>query len=368
MRDAVAPAPTLAIDAADEHHEAVAPDAPNQQNTEREHRLTLAALRAHPAFALTPQDLKTVVRCARRLVLPRYREAYREGAPSHHFFVLLAGEMKRKTAATGEETFMNVTDRKMAGVCFGLEALIVSSVGVDESDDAQPRRANTVTALNDCTVLQFALSDVRKAISVSSTKRLLEAAFSNYVRTELEHTPVFDTLDTSAMVELAGLFDIEDHGTAGESVFDDGDEGDKLFILVKGEVAIVKNGKVLAVLSADHSTQQSGGRRMRPFFGEMALLDGKPRMAGAKSRTPATLLVLKQKSFDRLFTTVPDFKQRLQAYKALRARESELLVSQTAFLRTQKEAKANSERVKQLLVDAVARSGTGRTSVPTSLQ
>jgi CRP/FNR family transcriptional regulator, cyclic AMP receptor protein len=77
----------------------------------------------------------------------------------------------------------------------------------------------------------------------------------------------------------------------GEVVFDAGEEGQALYLVVSGRVAIHAEGtgdKPLAELA-------SGA-----FFGEMGLLDGAPRSAQVRAIESTTLVVLPRTDFDRL--------------------------------------------------------------------
>ncbi len=57
------------------------------------------------------------------------------------------------------------------------------------------------------------------------------------------------------------------HFAAGDVVFSEGDKGDVMYVIRSGELDIVKSGKVMETLGP-------GG-----VFGEMALIDGSPRVA-----------------------------------------------------------------------------------------
>jgi CRP-like cAMP-binding protein len=68
-----------------------------------------------------------------------------------------------------------------------------------------------------------------------------------------------------------------------EVIFDDGEEGQAIYIVLVGSVLICRqgqSGQPLAVL-------ERGG-----FFGELALLDDAPRMAQARAAEDCSLLVL----------------------------------------------------------------------------
>lgn len=83
----------------------------------------------------------------------------------------------------------------------------------------------------------------------------------------------------------------------GEVLFNEGDQGDVMYLIREGKIKITKgkgeDEKVLAVL-------QEGA-----FFGEMALIDGSPRSAGAVAASPASLLVIDKENFQSKITENP---------------------------------------------------------------
>ena len=75
----------------------------------------------------------------------------------------------------------------------------------------------------------------------------------------------------------------------GEVLFHEGDRGDVMYLIREGKIKITKGSgedeKVLAVLKEGD------------FFGEMAIIDGSPRSAGATGATPVSLLVIDKETF-----------------------------------------------------------------------
>lgn len=78
---------------------------------------------------------------------------------------------------------------------------------------------------------------------------------------------------------------------AGEVVFDEGEEGQALYVIVSGKVAICLAGQHEAPL-----VQLDVGE----FFGELGLLDGWPRSAQARAVVPTELIVLSRADFEHL--------------------------------------------------------------------
>jgi len=85
-------------------------------------------------------------------------------------------------------------------------------------------------------------------------------------------------------------------------VFCEGEPGDELFIIQKGSVKIIKitdNEILLAVLKAGD------------IFGEMALLESKPRAAGAVAYEDCQLMAVNRANFQQMIQTQPQLITRL---------------------------------------------------------
>ncbi|AKF80385.1 cyclic nucleotide-binding protein [Myxococcus fulvus 124B02] len=97
-------------------------------------------------------------------------------------------------------------------------------------------------------------------------------------------SPLFEMLapqELSRLAELARTL----HCTAGEVIFEEGDLGDSLFLLIRGQVEVARRGQdgalhPLALLSPPE------------FFGEMGLIDKDYRSATVRAHTDAHLLQL----------------------------------------------------------------------------
>ena len=105
------------------------------------------------------------------------------------------------------------------------------------------------------------------------------------------------------------MFELLELPVAGVAVFIEGDPGDAFYILVSGSVAVQQGGVELAQL---HS--EGKGRSAREdgcFFGEMSLIDAKPRIATVRTLGPTKLLVLRAPMFHAFLDRVPDFKRKV---------------------------------------------------------
>ena len=86
---------------------------------------------------------------------------------------------------------------------------------------------------------------------------------------------------------------------AGQYIFREGDEARTAYLIASGAVSIERqvNGETVHLV-----TLKKGG-----FFGEMALIDGKPRSADAKVVEPAEIVAIDQKTFDTNLDQLSEF-------------------------------------------------------------
>lgn len=100
----------------------------------------------------------------------------------------------------------------------------------------------------------------------------------------LRTTPMFEKLRGDDLAPLAQVAEVESYAQ-GETIFDEGEPGDALFIVIRGGVSITKGGKVLARLGKNET------------FGEMSVLDEGPRSACARASEDTELLRIGSEEF-----------------------------------------------------------------------
>lgn len=98
-----------------------------------------------------------------------------------------------------------------------------------------------------------------------------------------------------------------EHFAPGEAIFEQGDVGDRLYVIRKGQVEVVQNGRRLSVLGAGE------------YFGEMALLSNQPRTATVRALQATDLLTVNKGDFDKLLSGFPDFQSGLNEMAARRS-------------------------------------------------
>ena len=95
---------------------------------------------------------------------------------------------------------------------------------------------------------------------------------------------------------------------AGQPIFSEGQAGDVMYAVVEGEVQIVNRGQVIEIIG-------DGG-----IFGELALLDDRPRSASAVAATDCTVAVIDLKRFGVLVQQSPFFAVEVMRVMAERLR------------------------------------------------
>lgn len=112
-------------------------------------------------------------------------------------------------------------------------------------------------------------------------------------------TEVTSNLDTLRLIGLFHDFDMQElvialntfrpaHFDAGAQIVTEGDKGESLFVIVEGQLQVIRSGKEMAMLTPGN------------HFGEMALLNRRPRSATVVAKTGCRLLRLDRQPFHEL--------------------------------------------------------------------
>ncbi|MDD3827702.1 MAG: cyclic nucleotide-binding domain-containing protein, partial [Anaerolineae bacterium] len=159
-----------------------------------------------------------------------------------------------------------------------------------------------------------ALGDERPEIRLALSRSLREPLRSedqDLAVGRLTAMPLFAGLPEEALWAVSSRLLLQ-HVPAGQYVFSQGAAGDALYLVDSGKVEIVTGTglaqTVLARLGPDE------------FFGEMALLTGKPRSSSARTAAHSNLWVLYRSDFDDLVNRYPAISLALS--KALSERLS----------------------------------------------
>lgn len=125
--------------------------------------------------------------------------------------------------------------------------------------------------------------------------------------TTLRDVPLFSELSPHELRTLNDLLHRRSY-LQNEIIFDQDEEGQAIYFILSGSVAITRRHGEEPIATLDRGQ----------FFGERALLEDLPRMAGACALTDTVLAVLFRDDFLALLQTHPDIAQRIAAFCSLR--------------------------------------------------
>ncbi len=114
----------------------------------------------------------------------------------------------------------------------------------------------------------------------------------------LKKVPLFSNLSQRHLREISKHADQVQVAT-GKVLAQQGKTGWEFIFIVDGKARVEKNGKVIRRLS--------GG----DFFGEIALIDGKPRTASVTAEADMTVLIVHKTSFNHLLDTIPGLQKKI---------------------------------------------------------
>ncbi len=143
-------------------------------------------------------------------------------------------------------------------------------------------------------------------------------------RTILSKNRILGQLDPPAMEELLSLSRGQSF-SAKEQIFLKGDPGDRLYAILKGRVGITtvsEGGKEIFLNILD----------VGEVFGEIALLDGRERTAGAVALEPTELLTIDRSAFLPFLERNPRLCIRLMTVLCERIRWTSEIIEDTIFL------------------------------------
>jgi CRP/FNR family transcriptional regulator, cyclic AMP receptor protein len=98
---------------------------------------------------------------------------------------------------------------------------------------------------------------------------------------------------------------------AGRLLTEQGTIGREFFLIVSGQASVRRNNRKVATLGPGQ------------YFGELALLDRRPRSASVISETDMKLLILGQRQFNGVLDAVPALSRKMLAAMATRLREAD---------------------------------------------
>jgi CRP-like cAMP-binding protein len=242
-----------------------------------------------PLLSLFPmRDFETLLSVLRVVRTRPDSVILREGDPGTSFFVLARGSVNVRAKREGSDTQLA---QLQEGSIFGEMALL----------SAAPRTAS-VLSHDDCDLLEF---DCAQLSHATSTLRSLSQTLDSFARERLIHnvfatSALFKPLDGKQRVDLMRRF-VGLEANQGDTLIREGDPGQGVYVVLRGEVAVLRNED-----GADVELARLGPSEV---FGEISLLTNEPATATVRAAKPGTsLLFLSKDYFERLLTAVPELR------------------------------------------------------------
>jgi len=246
----------------------------------------------------------------------------RLGAESASVFVLL-WVLKLATHAPGVEMIARVfhNERSAIAAAAALFAIVLFSAATIEhwlEGERQPEAFGSIPASLWWAVVTLTTTGYGDVVPQSAPGRvvgglvmlcgiavlallagILATGFAEEVRRRefvriwdlVARVPFFSEVGAIAISDIVGRLRSRSYA-AGVTVIRKGEAGDSMFFIVTGEVEVRLGPRTKALRDGD-------------FFGEMALLDRRPRSADAATLTPCTVLVLNVADFYQLVGQQP---------------------------------------------------------------
>jgi CRP-like cAMP-binding protein len=142
-------------------------------------------------------------------------------------------------------------------------------------------------------------------------------------RAALRSASVFEALTEGELDQILEVA-TERRVRRSQMIFQKGDAGSSMMAVLSGHVRI-------SAVSADGKEVTLNVINPGEVFGEIALLDGKPRSADANATEDTTLLVVERRSFLPLLADNPDLSLRLLAVLCDRVRRTSVALEEIAL-------------------------------------
>ena len=232
-----------------------------------------------------------------------------EGKAGDSFYMVVSGTVVVSRLAGAPPKQVQVA-RLHNGAVFGEMALISRA----------PRTA-TVTAEEDCDVLELKRSALEQhAQKLASVTRALHTFTHDRFLSNLTATsPIFKPFPRAIRDEIVRKF--KDFPVdVGDELIAEGDDGQGLFLIMKGEIEVSKQG--------------DDGHRIRlallkegDVFGEISLIQNAPTTAACKAMGDGQLLFLPKADFVATMARHPEMKSELAKITAERLQKTEAMLN-----------------------------------------
>ncbi len=168
----------------------------------------------------------------------------------------------------------------------------------------------------------------------------------------LRSVPLFASLENEAARDLRSLLTVREVG-GDMPLFEAGEAGDSMYLIENGRVRI----HIVDTSGHDVTLAELAGG---DFFGEMAILDGKPRSASATVIEPARLAILSRDDFLSFVRRNPDVALKMLSAITNRLRETDELLRQRVSRNVNEEEAARMTKSDRMASELAVFAGSWR--------
>ncbi len=230
-------------------------------------------------------------------------QIYRTGEPGAHLYLIGMGKVSLQ--ATDVQGRKQVFSQLKEGDFFGERSFMSR---IDHKDEAIAETECSILMVDRTTFDNWVekYPDMRKTVEDFYRQRVLKRL--------LAITPVFEGVPEDARMVLVEKFTLRTFED-GDIIMREGEVGETFYLIRSGLVTLMVAGP--ANKQALQATLGEGD-----FFGEVALLTGRPRTATIHAKGPVELMELSRSDFDTITEAYPSVRKVVQEYMRKRAKET----------------------------------------------
>jgi len=233
---------------------------------------------------------------------------YQEGEPGEHLYLIGMGQVSLQ--ATDAQGKKKVFSSLKEGDFFGERAFMSR---VPHKDDALAETECSILVVDRATFDAWVEDHPEMRITVEEFYR------QRVLARVLAITPIFEGVPTNARTALADKFTLRTFED-GDVIIRAGEVGDTFYVIRSGHV-----GLMVAAPNGEEVLNATLGEG--EFFGEVALLTGRPRTATIHAHGPVELMELSRADFDSISEEYPNVRKVVEDYMRERAKATiEVLV------------------------------------------
>lgn len=229
---------------------------------------------------LEDNDMTVVIAAMSEVSAPEGEKVIVAGDQGDFLFVIETGKLDCVIKIDGADKVVKTCE---AGDVFGELALLYNCP-----------RAATVQAQEACVMWKLDRDTFNNIVKEAAQKK--RQRYDNF----LAKVPLLSKMDAYERSQLADALKVESFAD-GETIFKQGDVGNKFYIIEDGGAVAMKGGAQVMTYSAGD------------YFGELALLRNQPRAATISAKGNSKVLAVDSRSFKRLLN-VQELMERATAY------------------------------------------------------